>query len=409
MHYTWQPVFAGMILCGILIVFTLGKSPVFRIDRAGASTIGALVLIGSGVLSFDEAVAAVDYKTIVILFSMMIVVANLKLAGFFELLGNAVIGRVSTQQGLLLAVIVASGMMSALAINDIVCLLFTPVVLMICRASQCNPVPYLLGLATASNIGSAATLLGNPQNILIASMSGLSFYSYFIVAGPVAVLGLAATYFTIAFLYREELQKTLRTASGCGEYAFHKYLIRKSLLVLACILLAYMSGYELVLAAGFGAAFLLLTRRVNPNKVYTSVDFNLLVVFIGLFVIVGGVERSGLMAYVIELLPFKEIDNISFFAIVTIVLSNIVSNVPAVLLLKFFIPQADAAHWWRALALFSTLAGNFTVTGSIANLIVVEMAKRQGVAISAKDYFRVGFPLTLITTVISSIWLMLAA
>ncbi|MBP2636345.1 MAG: Citrate transporter, partial [Firmicutes bacterium] len=143
LHNNWAPVVAGLILCGILIVFTLGKSPVFRVDRAGASIIGAIALIGFGVLSFDDAVKSVDYKTIVILFSMMIVVANLKLAGFFELLGNVVLERVSTKKGLLLSIIVASGVMSAIAINDIVCLLFTPVVLMICRKSQCNPIPHL--------------------------------------------------------------------------------------------------------------------------------------------------------------------------------------------------------------------------------------------------------------------------
>lgn len=405
MHNDWAPMLAGLILCGILVVFTLGKSPVFRVDRAGASIIGAITLIGSGVLSFDDAVKSVDYKTIVILFSMMIVVANLKLAGFFELLGSIVIKKVSTKKGLLLAVIVSSGVMSAIAINDIVCLLFTPVVLMVCRKSQCNPIPHLLGLATASNIGSAATLLGNPQNILIASLSGLSFSSYFVIAGPIAALGLAATYFIILFVYRDELQECINTTSRGEESLFHKYLIRKSLLVLVLILVAYMIGYELVLVVSFGAAFLLITRRVNPNKVYTSIDFNLLVVFIGLFVIVGGVERSGLMTYVMGVLPSNEINSVSIFAFLTIVLSNIVSNVPAVLLLKFFIPQVDAANWWRALALFSTLAGNLTITGSIANLIVVEMAKHQGVVVAARDYFKVGFPLTIITTVLSIIWL----
>jgi len=405
LHNNWAPVVAGLILCGILIVFTLGKSPVFRVDRAGASIIGAIALIGFGVLSFDDAVKSVDYKTIVILFSMMIVVANLKLAGFFELLGNVVLERVSTKKGLLLSIIVASGVMSAIAINDIVCLLFTPVVLMICRKSQCNPIPHLIGLATASNIGSAATLLGNPQNILIASLSGLSFFSYFYIAGPIAVFGLAATYVIISFIYKSELQGFISRTIHFEESSFHMYLIRKSLIIMLCILIAYMIGYELVLVVSFGAAFLLITRRVNPNKVYTSVDFNLLVIFIGLFVIVGGVERSGLMDYVMEILPSKEINNVSVFALLTVILSNIVSNVPAVLLLKFFIPPVDSANWWKALALFSTFAGNLTITGSIANLIVVEMAKRQSVVVSAKDYFKVGFPLTLITTILSILWL----
>ncbi|MBP1765283.1 MAG: Citrate transporter, partial [Firmicutes bacterium] len=390
---------------GVLVIFTLGKSPVFRIDRAGASIIGAIALIAFGVLSFDDAVKYVDFKTIVILFSMMIIVANLKLAGFFELLGNVVLQKVSTKKGLLFAVIVSSGVMSAIAINDIVCLLFTPVVLMICRKGQCNPLPHLLGLATASNIGSAATLLGNPQNILIASLSGLSFASYSLTAVPIAVLGLAANYFIILSVYGNNLQGCIDNASASEESLFHPYLIRKSLIVLFCVLSAYMLGFELVLAAGLGAAFLLITRRVNPNKVYTSVDFNLLVMFTGLFVIVGGVEKSGLMTYVMEFLPQNQINTIGFFAFLTLVLSNIVSNVPAVLLLKFFVPAADAAAWWKALALFSTLAGNLTITGSIANLIVVEIAKRQGVVMAPREYIKVGLPLTLITTVFGIVWL----
>lgn len=249
---------AALILGAVLIVFTLGKSPVFRVDRAGASIIGAVALIGFGVISFDEAVKAVDYKTIAILFSMMVIVANLKLAGFFELLGNIVLQKVSTKKGLLLAVIVSSGVLSALAINDIVCLLFTPIVLLICRRVQCNPLPHLLGVAAASNIGSAATLLGNPQNILIANLSGLSFFAYVAAAGPVAILGLAITYYIILRVYRTELQGSVQSRDRGEDGVFHVYLIGKSLIVLAAVLLAYIFGYELVLAASLGAAFLLI-------------------------------------------------------------------------------------------------------------------------------------------------------
>ena len=179
-------VWAGAIMAGVLAIFTLGKSPVFRVDRAGAAIIGSVLMIASGVLSFEEASQAVDHKTIVILFSLMVVVANLKLAGFFELLGDFVGHRVKNQQQMLAATIAVSGAISAVAINDIVCLLFTPVVLLLCRKFQCNPLPHLLGVALASNMGSAATLLGNPQNILVGGLSKLSFTDYFLSASPVA-------------------------------------------------------------------------------------------------------------------------------------------------------------------------------------------------------------------------------
>jgi len=166
-----------------------------------------------------------------------------------------------------------------------------------------------------------------------------------------------------------------------------------------------MFGFDLALSASLGAALLLITRRVKPNKIYTSVDFNLLIIFIGLFIIVAGVEHSGLMSLVLDQLLSTEITHMGLFASLTLIVSNIVSNVPAVLLLKFFIPSANPEYWWKALALFSTLAGNLTITGSIANLIVVEIAKGEHVQITAKDYFKVGFPLTLLTTAIGIVWL----
>lgn len=372
MHMIWS----GIILLVVLIIFTLGKSPFFRVDRAGAAIIGAIATIGSGVLSFKEATEAVDYKTIVILFSMMILVANLKLAGFFEFLGHWLLQNVCARKRLLLVVILLSGILSAVAINDIICLLFTPVVLFVCNKADCKPTPFLIGIAMASNIGSAATLLGNPQNILISSLSGMSFLSYFLTAAPIALLGLWLTFLVIAHYYRQDLEGGfIPPASAAAN--IHVYLIIKSLIVLAFILAAYMAGYDLVLSAGLGAAVLLMTRRVKPNKVYASVDFNLLVIFIGLFIVVAGVEKSGLVSLVLDQLSMARVNNLGFFAVLTITLSNLVSNVPAVLLLKFLIPQDNGVMWWQALALFSTLAGNLTITGSMANLIVAEMAKHQ--------------------------------
>lgn len=397
-------ILAAVILGVVLVVFTLGKSPVFRVDRAGIAIIGSVLMIATGIISFEQAIAGVDYKTIVILFSMMVVVANLKLSGFFEFVGLIILKKIMSKKKLLLAIILVSGAMSALAINDIVCLLFTPIVVLICKKINCTPIPYLLGVAMASNIGSAATLLGNPQNILVGSLSKMSFLSYFITVNPVAIIGLFMAYAVILFYYREELKGQFKV-TGHNEMNVHKYLIGKACLVIVLVLAAYMSGYDLALTASFGAAFLLMTRRVKPNKVYAGIDFNLLVIFIGLFVIVAGVEHSGLMSYILQRTSFSGLMNLELFAVVTLILSNIVSNVPAVLLMKFLIPVENADLWWKALALFSTLAGNLTITGSIANLIVVEIAKQNNIHITAKDYFKVGFPLTVITTALGCCWL----
>ena len=404
MELTTDMIWAGGIMAAVLIIFTLGKSPVFRVDRAGAAIIGSVLMIGVGVMSFDEAGQAVDHKTIVILFSLMVVVANLKLAGFFELLGDMVARNVKSQRQLLAATIAVSGIVSAVAINDIVCLLFTPVVLLLCRKFQCNPLPHLLGVALSSNMGSAATLIGNPQNILVGGLSGLSFGAYFSSAAPVAGVGLAGIYGILVGLYREELKEPIQLGNA-EPLLVHGYLIRKSLLTLAAIIIAYVNGIDLALAATAGAAFLLVTRRVKPNKIYTSIDFNLLVIFIGLFVVVAGVEKSGLMRYILYKFSFSGFDNMTVYAVATVVVSNLVSNVPAVLLLKFFIPQQHPEVWWKGLALFSTLAGNLTITGSIANLIVAEIALGQKVRMTAWQYFRVGFPLTIGMTIVGIVWL----
>lgn len=404
MEQPMHAIYSGIILAAVLLIFTLGKSPFFRVDRAGAAIIGAIATIGSGVLSFQEAMMAIDYKTIVILFFMMILVANLKLAGFFELVGTWLVRAAADKRRLLLAVILLSGSLSALAINDIVCLLFTPVVVLICRQTGCQPLPCLLGVAMASNIGSAATLLGNPQNILVGSLSGMSFVSYLTVAAPVAVVGLGLTYWLLAWYYRRELSGDFSAVPG-NTGTIHPYLIMKSVIILILILAAYAAGYDLALSAGLGAAVLLMTRRIKPNKVYASVDFNLLVIFSGLFIIVAGVEKSGLVSYVLKQFSLIQVDSLAFFATLTVVLSNVVSNVPAVLLLKFVIPAGQDELWWQALALFSTLAGNLTITGSMANLIVAEMAKRQQVTLSAREYFVIGFPLTLLLSLLCYVWL----
>ena len=394
MELSLQMILAGLILGGVLLVFTLGKSPFFRVDRAGVSIIGAVAMVGTGVLSFNESTAAIDFRTIVILFAMMLLVANLKLAGFFELVGNYLLSAAADKKRLLFAVIFVSGLLSAFAINDIVCLLFTPIVIMICRKVDCHPVPHLLGVAMASNIGSAATLLGNPQNILVGSLSGMHFLTYFLTAAPVAAAGLFLTFLIIARYYRRELR------GGWAEKPrlpvnVHMYLIEKNLLILLVILIFYLLGYDLALVAAFGAAVSLMTRRVKPNKIYASIDFNLLVIFTGLFIIIAGVEKSGLIDYLLGRFSLADTHSLGGFAVITVCLSNLVSNVPAVLLLRYLIPDPQLAVWWKALALFSTLAGNLTITGSMANLIVVEIAKQHHVSVTARDYFRIGFPLTV--------------
>jgi Na+/H+ antiporter NhaD/arsenite permease-like protein len=297
----------------------------------------------------------------------------------------------------------ASGLLSALFVNDIICLLFTPIIILICRRAQANPLPHLIGLATASNIGSAGTLIGNPQNMLIAGLSHMAFNHYLLIAMPLALFGLVVDYLLIGWFFRSDLQSPIANAALIGGPQ-HSYLIRKSLIVMGLIMLGILVGGDAPLIAGLGAGFMLITRRLKPNKVYASIDFNLLVIFIGLFVIIGGVEHSGLMGWSLRSLGIAHLTNFPLFAALTLVFSNIFSNVPAVLLLKFLIPTGATHLWWAGMAVFSTFAGNLTLVGSIANLIVAEMAKREGIHLSFNDYLKVGLPLTLLLSGVSLIY-----
>jgi len=299
------------------------------------------------------------------------------------------------QKQLLLIIIMMTGLLSAFFINDIVCLLFTPIVILLCKRAEINPVPYCIGVATASNIGSAATLIGNPQNILIGNLSHISFFAYTRLAFPLAIIGLFLNYFFVALIFRKDLQG--QPASNPHlDGAYHRYLVGKCLITMLVIAIGFLAGVDTVMIASLGAGYLLMTRRLKPNQVYASIGFNLLVIFSGLFIIIGGVEHSGLMKWLLKELDFLNFKQFSIFTILTIVLSNIFSNVPAVLLLKFLIPSGTAKLWWAGMAIFSTVAGNLTLTGSMANLIVAESAKREGVKISFYDYLKVGFPLTVL-------------
>ncbi len=361
----------------------------------------------TGVLPWNEAVAAVDAHTLVLLFGMMIVAGYLRLAGFFRLVTAWAVRRARTPLGVLLAVVGAAGTLSALFVNDVVCVVMAPLVIAITRRLGLPAVPYLIALATAANVGSVATLTGNPQNMLVGSFSGISYRGFLVRQAPVAGLGLACVAVTVWLAYRRKLPETLPPPAPDRLRQVHYPLMTKMMLAVSVMLVAFLAGVPIALVAIGGAAYALLTRRVKPAKVYREVDWQLLVLFTGLFVITGGVERAGLARDVLASPLAAALDRPLVLTGVTVVLSNLVSNVPAVLLLKPLIPAvAEPARAWLLVAMASTLAGNLTLLGSVANLIVVEAARAAGIRIGLAEYCRVGVPLTLVTLLLG--WLILA-
>jgi Na+/H+ antiporter NhaD/arsenite permease-like protein len=334
------------------------------------------------------------------------VAAYLRLSGFFRLVTYAAVRRAHTPVGLLALIIVAAGVLSALFVNDVVCLVMAPIVLDLVRRLRLPPVPYLIALATAANVGSVATLTGNPQNMLVGSFSGISYRAFLLREAPVAVIGLALVFAVIWLAYRRRLPPALPAEALEERGAVHHALMIKTMAGVGVMLVAFLAGVPIALVAIGGAAYCLLTRRVNPDKVYREIDWGLLVLFTGLFVVIGGLEASGLTGEILGWAGAVGLYRPAVLTAVTAVLSNLVSNVPAVLLFKAVIPTfGEPTRAWLLLAMASTLAGNLTILGSVANLIVVEQARGAGIQIGFLEYSKVGVPVTVATLLVG--WLLL--
>lgn len=397
---------ALVAFAGTYLGLALGRLPFFRVDRTGVAIIGGASVVVSGLLPWDRAVAAVDAHTLVLLFGMMIVAAYLRLSGFFRLVTYAAVRRAHTPVGLLALIIAAAGVLAALFVNDVVCLVMAPIVLDLARRLRLPPVPYLIALATAANVGSVATLTGNPQNMLVGSFSGISYRAFLLREAPVAVIGLALVFAVIWLVHRHRLPPALPAEALDERGAVHHALMIKTVAAVSVMLVAFLAGVPIALVAIGGAAYCLLTRRVNPDKVYREIDWGLLVLFTGLFVVIGGLEASGLAGEILGWAGAAGLYRPSVLTVVTAVLSNLVSNVPAVLLFKAVIPTfGEPTRAWLLLAMASTLAGNLTILGSVANLIVVEQARGAGIRIGFVEYSKVGVPVTVATLLVG--WLLL--
>jgi len=400
---------AYLVFFGSYLVFALGKFPWMKIDRPGAAIIGAVLMVAFGIVGAPQALASIDFATIVLLFSMMLIVANVRLAGFFDWIAAWIIQRLHPHH-LLPVVVVTSGVLSAFLVNDIVCLVMTPFAVQLARRLRLPPVPYVVAVATASNIGSTATITGNPQNMLIGSLSGIPYVDFLAHLAPVALAGLLVTWAVIHRLYlRGPIDRVLVEQALPPEFA-HAGFRRKPVVVLGIVLSGFLAGVPPPMMAAIGGALLLITRIVEPRHVYEEVDWGLLVFFIGLFIIVGGADRAGLTAHLLGPVEAWNLHRIPVFVPAVAIFSNIVSNVPAVMLLRTIVPGLPDPHTgWLLLAMTSTLAGNLTITGSVANIIVVERAAAEGVHVGFREYFRAGLPLTVLTLGIGSLWLWVLA
>jgi len=398
---------------GIVAIFAivylgmfLGGLPRLKLDRSGVALLGAIGVIGIGALDTEEAARAVDLPTILLLFSFMVVSAQMRLGGFYTAVTRGVAARPLAPTGLLGALLAVAAGLSAVFSNDVVCLAMTPVVARICLSRGLPPLPFLVGLACAANIGSAATLIGNPQNMLIGSVMRLDFAAYAWQALPPVALSLVLLWGFLVWRLR-------RTPSAAAPMpalppddapAFDRWQTTKGLTVAGTLLVVFLfTGWPREVVALVAAGVLLLSRRFHSSHVMGFIDWELLVLFCGLFVVNHAFETTGLAAQAVGWLAAQgvHLSDPGPLFVAGVGLSNLVSNVPAVMLLMPHLSGPEAA---TLLALVSTFAGNLLLVGSIANLIVVDLAKKSDIDIDWREHAKIGAPVTLATLAVVWLW-----
>lgn len=386
----------------------VGGIPGLALDRTGIALLGAIAIVVAKVLTTRQAFDAIDTPTILLLYALMVVSAQFKLSGFYTRVALNLTRLLARPRLFLAAVMACAALLSAFLTNDIVCLAFTPILCAAILEARLNPVPFLIGLAAASNIGSAATIIGNPQNMLLGQVGRLDFLGFTLACLPPVLVSLAGAYAILCGLYRRRLPKRLDlAASGRREYpAFSRHQTAKGLIVVAALIVLFLTRLPRELSAIALAGILLCSRRMKTRSLLGLVDWHLITLFCALFIVMAGFAAVRLPQHLLDGLAMQglSLDRVWHLTALSALLSNLVSNVPAVMLLVKFLAPAQTQQWLVA-ALASTFAGNLITIGSIANLIVIEGAREFGVTIGFREHARAGIPITLFSLLTVVAWL----
>jgi Na+/H+ antiporter NhaD/arsenite permease-like protein len=381
----------------------IGRIPYLRIDRAGIALVGGAFMLAIGAISPQEAYRAIDLDTLALLLGMMIVVGHLRLSGFFRLAVRWALNHAHSQPVFLVALVAATGLLSAFLVNDAICLVMAPLAIEMTRTLKREPAPYLIAVAMASNVGSVATITGNPQNMIIGAFSQIRYVDFAAALAPIALAGLAIVVLLVVAFSPREFFPFRRLGVASAKVRVNRPQVFKATAVAALVIGLFFAGAPVGETALIGAALLLVTRAIKPQKVYREIDGPLLLLFAGLFVVVAAAEKVLLTDQMLEFARAAHLDNVWTLTALTAELSNIISNVPAVLAMKPFVASLPNPHRiWLIVAMASTLAGNLTLVGSVANLIVAEKARQAGILISFWRYAAIGAPVTLLTLAIGA-------
>lgn len=397
-----KEIFAGAVFAVTYLLISGRELKILPLRRPAAALLGAVLMVGGGALTPEQAYRAVDYDTLALLLGMMLISAHLWLAGFFDWAADWILRRARSPQSLLRWLVVTSGFLSAVLVNDTVCLMLTPVVVTVMARGRLPLTPYLLALAMSANLGSVATLVGNPQNMIIGHLSGIPFFHFSRSLLPAALAGMAIQYAVLSLGFRKMLRAAVIHRPENAPPKLDRPLLGLTLGVLALVFAGFMAGFNLPWTALAGGALLMVLARRDTHATLQRVDWHLLVFFAALFVVVGGLNRTGLPDQVFDGLrglfgasPAGQAWNFAWFSALG---ANVFSNVPFVLVAGKWIGHfAQPELMWKIMALATTFAGNLTLLGSVANLIVVESA-RPHVKVGFWDYARFGVPVTLLTT-----------
>lgn len=377
---------------------------ILPLNRPAAALLGAVLMVACGIMTPERVYRSVDYDTLVLLLGMMLISAYLFLAGFFDWAADWILRTARTPQSLLLYLICTSGLLSALLVNDTVCLMLTPLVVAVMVRGKLPLPPYLLALAMSANLGSVATLVGNPQNMIIGHLSTIPFLRFSASLLPVAVAGLAIQYAVLSFGFRKTLARAVIQRPEVKPRPLDRRLLTMTTVVLALVFAGFVAGLNLAWTALAGGALVMVLARRDTHEVLKLVDWHLLVFFAALFVVVEGLNGTGLpdqiysrMGGVFGSTATSQAWNLAWFSALG---SNVFSNVPFVLVAgKWIANFADPELMWKVMALATTLAGNLTILGSVANIIVVESARGHA-EVGFWDYAKFGIPVTILTTVV---------
>ena len=399
-------VVAAVTLAGV----AFGRLPFVPLDRAGFALVGTAALLVTGVVDLHEAVALIDAEVLVLLFGLMLLNEALAEAAAFRTVTRWATRRAGSPFTLLAALVFASGTLSALFLNDTIVLMLTPLVVQLTRHLGVAPLPYLLALATAANVGSVATVTGNPQNLIVSVQGGIAYVPFLVALGPVALVGLGVVLATIALVHRRDIAGGQLLAAPPDAAPLPQRTPARAFAWAVALLAAFLAGAPVATAALVVGAGVLLTAGEAGRRILARVDLSLLTLFAGLFVVVGALGHTGVTGLALAALGAGWASGVAELTTITTVASNLFSNVPAVLLLAPLVAEAGAGRTgYLVLAMASTLAGNLTLVGSVANLIVVESARKLGVTVGFWGYLRVGLPITLLTLALGAAWLTLVA